>query len=445
MQLPLKLICESRFARKDGTSLIYVQYCYCPEKRTLLNTEIAIPSNYWNEVKLQISEKLPISFGKYVELNKELRRIMRIAEDIVCFAIEKKILNPGIFVKKTFSPHFDISNLKKESALEIEESKSNLNIYYQIDDYAKSKENKVCKDMPRIYRNMKEHLKAFEEFREVPITFNCLDLNFYEEFIDFLTFDYIQRRRKVSTTGLKVNTIGKTIKQFRTFLRNRIRKKIIPPIDMDGWKILEEEVDAIYLTMKDIDAIYNLNLSEVPHLINYRNDFVLGCLTGLRFSDFSDLMKDDLREDMLYKKQNKSDHWVVIPLRNEAIDILKSRFENNIATPTNAEFNRHIKTIARLAGIKGLIKFSYKKQGKDLIETKPKCEWVTSHTCRRSFCTNEFLAGTPVELIMKISGHKSVKDFYKYIRITPEEAGQKIKELWKKRGGMNAFTEKKQL
>jgi len=40
---------------------------------------------------------------------------------------------------------------------------------------------------------------------------------------------------------------------------------------------------------------------------------------------------------------------------------------------------------------------------------------------------------------MKISGHKSVKDFYKYIRITPEEAGYKIKELWKNRGGMTAF------
>jgi hypothetical protein len=58
---------------------------------------------------------------------------------------------------------------------------------------------------------------------------------------------------------------------------------------------------------------------------------------------------------------------------------------------------------------------------------------------QRSFCINEFLAGTPVELIMKISGHKSVKDFYKYIRITPEEAGHKIKALWKNRGDMNAF------
>jgi len=180
-------------------------------------------------------------------------------------------------------------------------------------------------------------------------------------------------------------------------------------------------------------------LSEQQNLINYRNDFVLGCLTGLRFSDFSELMQDDVRKDMLYKKQNKSDHWVVIPLRNEAINILKNRFENNIGNSTNAEFNRHIKTIGNLAGITDLMKFSYKKQGRDVIETKPKYEWITSHTCRRSFCTNEFLAGTPVELIMKISGHKSVKDFYKYIKISPEEAGQKIKELWKNRGGMNAF------
>ena len=64
----------------------------------------------------------------------------------------------------------------------------------------------------------------------------------------------------------------------------------------------------------------------------------------------------------------------------------------------------------------------------------------TSRVYRASKCTDgvlsslEFLAGTPPELIMKISGHKSLKDFYKYIRITPEEAGKKIQEIWEKRG-----------
>jgi integrase len=90
-----------------------------------------------------------------------------------------------------------------------------------------------------------------------------------------------------------------------------------------------------------------------------------------------------------------------------------------------------------------MIKFSFKKGKKEKVEVKPKYEWITSHTCRRSFCTNEFLAGTPVELIMKISGHKSVKDFYKYIRITPEEAAQRIKEIWQQRG--NSFNSRESI
>jgi hypothetical protein len=40
---------------------------------------------------------------------------------------------------------------------------------------------------------------------------------------------------------------------------------------------------------------------------------------------------------------------------------------------------------------------------------------------------------------MKISGHKNEKDFYKYIRITPEEAAQKMKELWLERNDMYTF------
>lgn len=437
MSFPLKPVCEKKFVRKDGTSLIYIQYCYSTENRILLNTEIAIPPEFWNKKQLQVSEKLPLVYGMPKDINAEVLRLKRLAEDLILFATRTRYPDTPKFVKNTFATKLEIASLCLNSEEKINEI--NLDIYYQIDEYSRSKERKVCKDMPRIYRNMKEHLKAFEDFRQKPITFETLDLNFYEEFVDFLTFDYVQRRRKEVIKGLKVNTIGKTIKQFRTFLRNRMRKKIIPPIDMDGWTILEEEVDAIYLSISEIKEIYDLDLSRHKYLLPYRNDFVLGCLTGLRFSDFAELQQDDIRKDMLFKKQNKSDHWVVIPLRAEAKNILSERFTSCGSELTNGEFNRHIKTLGKLAGLAEPIKFSHKKYGKDKTEIKCKYEWITSHTCRRSFCTNEFLAGTPVELIMKISGHKSVKDFYKYIRISPEEAGQKIKQLWKERGGMSAF------
>jgi hypothetical protein len=43
MLLPIKLICPKNKVRKDGTSIIFIQYCGSDNKKTLLNTEIAIP------------------------------------------------------------------------------------------------------------------------------------------------------------------------------------------------------------------------------------------------------------------------------------------------------------------------------------------------------------------------------------------------------------------
>jgi len=98
-------------------------------------------------------------------------------------------------------------------------------------------------------------LSENETFRKKVITFDCLNHDFYEEFVEFLSFDYIQKHRKEQVIGLKMNTIGKTIKQFRTFVRNRIRKRIIAPIDLEGWSILEEEVDAVYCNWNEINLI----------------------------------------------------------------------------------------------------------------------------------------------------------------------------------------------
>jgi integrase len=205
-------------------------------------------------------------------------------------------------------------------------------------------------------------------------------------------------------------------------------------MDLTGFKIVEEEADAIYLTPEEIKKILFLDLSKRHHLQKYRDLLVFGCLTGLRFSDFSVISSEDVRDGMLYKKQGKPKHWVVVPLRDEANQILIESFHRNIPVISNPDFNYYIKEVGRLAEIHQPIKHSYMRGNRSIVETKAKYEWITSHTCRRSFCTNEFLAGTPVDLIMKISGHKSLKDFYRYIKIAPEQAGQKIKELWQKRG-----------
>ena len=222
-----------------------------------------------------------------------------------------------------------------------------------------------------------------------------------------------------------------------------MRKKIIPFIDLSDFKTMEEEADAIYLTENEIRQIYTVDLCSHPNLEKYKYLLVFACLTGLRFSDFSLIKADDIRGKKLYKKQEKSDHWVVVPLKEQAYDIFTRQFKKEIPIVTNPDFNYYIKEVGKLAGITQPISFSYKKGNKTIVQTKPKYAWITSHTGRRSFCTNEFLAGTPPKLIMHISGHKKEKDFYRYIRISAEEAALQIEKIWKEREGLLKLSKKK--
>jgi hypothetical protein len=86
MELPLKRLIDERFIRKkSGTCIVYIQYQYTTLKRTLLSTEIAIPPAYWNYEDGFITDALPLEYGNAEELNTELRRMYRAAEDIVLF------------------------------------------------------------------------------------------------------------------------------------------------------------------------------------------------------------------------------------------------------------------------------------------------------------------------------------------------------------------------
>jgi site-specific recombinase XerD len=431
MLLPLKPICPASKIRKCGTSLIFLQYCKSESEKTLLNTEIAIPPKFWHKKLKRIQDTLPKEYGDAKSLNEEVYRMYIVAEKIIQFALINKTPDPVAFVKKTFTPKFDVSSLA--DLKQKDSDPINLDFFFQFEDYISSKKNKITPGMLKVFNNTKGVLKCFETFREKEIKFDEIDFNFYEELVDYLLFDHVHRRRKELVKGLKLSSAGKIIKQLRIFLKNRMRKKIISEIDLEDFKILDEESDAIYLTNEEIRKINQADLSEHPFLEKYRALLVFGCLTGLRFSDFSTIKPEDVRDKRLYKKQKKSDSWVVVPLRDEAYSIFIQRFKRIIPIVSNPDFNYYIKEVGRLAGITASITFSHKKGNNDIIQTKPKHQWITSHTCRRSFCTNEFLAGTPVELIMKISGHKSIRDFYRYIRISPEQAAIQIEKIWSSR------------
>ncbi len=49
---------------------------------------------------------------------------------------------------------------------------------------------------------------------------------------------------------------------------------------------------------------------------------------------------------------------------------------------------------------------TYTKEGNKVTVTNPKWHLISTHTARRSFATDGYLAGTPPLTIMAITGHK---------------------------------------
>ncbi|GAC1661055.1 MAG: hypothetical protein NVS9B7_28950 [Flavisolibacter sp.] len=216
-------------------------------------------------------------------------------------------------------------------------------------------------------------------------------------------------RRARVIKGLRINTVGKTIKQLKTFIKDRAQKKIIPYIDLSFFKSMEEDVDGVFLSWRELSKIYRLDMDKQPCLTKYRDLFLIGCLTGLRFSDFSTLNRNHLKDGMLHVRQYKTGDPVVIPLREDARQILVNKYQMRLPRISLVTFNFYIKEVLKFASIDEPVKISYKRGSKLIEETRPKYAWISSHTARRSFCTNEYLAGTPHDLIMAVSGHKTEK------------------------------------
>jgi integrase len=67
-----------------------------------------------------------------------------------------------------------------------------------------------------------------------------------------------------------------------------------------------------------------------------------------------------------------------------------------------------------------------------LTQNYKKWELLSTHTARRSFATNLYLAGLSSITIMAITGHKTEKAFMKYIKATSSEHAKLLKIHWEK-------------
>lgn len=182
----------------------------------------------------------------------------------------------------------------------------------------------------------------------------------------------------------------------------------------------------IYLNQDEIKRLHNLPLEGSQATI--RDIFIIGCVTGLRFSDYSRLSLNHIQGNLIKILTKKRSKAVVIPIHPYIKDILQRNAGTFPASLyTIRYFNMQLPKIAALAGIRDHVTVEVKQPNKAVtIETGFKYQFVTTHTARRSFATNAYLAGIPVRNIMLITGHATEESFFMYVSTGKEENAREL-------------------
>ncbi len=395
----------------NGTHSIKLRYYEDRHARVQIDTGIEVPLKYWNKEKSFLKKSKEVG-SEYVQLTQ----MDSLANQIVSsYQNQGKPLSKKLF-KKQFEEGEPSVNQKPLQ-----------DFFTEFDNYLESKKGKVVKDVIKDYNSLKKHLEGFQEFSGIIIDFNVFDYHFYQEWTDYLAY---HAPLKNGGVGMKNNTIGKLVKNLKAFLNDRMRRNRIKPIDLSAFKVVQEEVDHIYLTDDEIQAIADVDCKEDKELEKVKDFFVVGCLTGLRFSDISRIRPEYLdNEGFLNIRQKKTSGRIVVPLRKQVKAIL-NKYSGYAPDIDSFTFNRRIKELGDSAKLHQKVEIEHKRGTIKEAQLLEKYKLISSHTCRRSFCTNAYLNGIDVQLIMKISGHKSEKAFRRYLKISNYEAAQKLKEAW---------------
>lgn len=228
--------------------------------------------------------------------------------------------------------------------------------------------------------------------------------------LDDVTYDWVLKwKRRMGERNLSDNTIKGRMKLMRCICSEAVKRNIL---DEDPFKYItigNMTPKAVWLDMKEIKKIERVKLKGREAVV--RDLFLLGCFSGLRWSDLSSLEEAEIKDGLLRKMMKKTNHEVTIPIKTlfwgRGMEIIE-RYSSNIKRLShvccNATANKMIKEIARKAGV-----------------NKP----VSFHWARKSCSSNLQLLGMSVGDVSTILGHTDVQVTSTHYSFSKDQSAQK--------------------
>ena len=244
----------------------------------------------------------------------------------------------------------------------------------------------------------------------------------------------------LDSQGIAKGTIGRYIKYPKTIINHAKTLNIEVSKNIDEIKGYTTETPTIFLTEKELQEIQKITFLE-PQLETAKDWLIIGFYTGQRASDLLQMNPKMFTNidgnTFINLHQQKTKNGVLIPMHDEVKKIIEKRngqfppiFSANIESAKTI-FNNHLRTVAKKANITRLdFGKKYDETTKRFVYGQyPLCEIISSHVCRRSFATHNYIK-VPTPIIMAVTGHKTEKEFLNYIGKDFNDQSKEILQYW---------------
>jgi integrase len=410
------MIYSYTFNLKDKNSkkptLIYLRARIKNEGKYLkYSTGEKIHPKYW-DFETQWPKKLKGRTKEAIEINSVINQIGRYGDafEKVCTVLEAQGID------------LTVSLIRGELDYEFKKTSSAPNSFFTVfDQFIKEK-----KDLGNItdgtiarYENIKTLLQEFSIEKKYTLNFHSINENFY---VNWVNYSRIKLEHKN-------NTLGRNIGFIKTFMNWAMKKKYHMNYDFKEFKKISSETDEIALSLEEVKTLYDYDFSKNPRLEKVRDVFIFGCVTGMRYSDYSRINRTNIRNGQIFINTKKQKSNVGIPLNKYSAAILE-KYQFNLPVISPQKFREYIKEACKEVEMDEIITKTSFIGNKRIEEKFKKHEMISTHTARRTFITISLDKGMRPEVVMSITGHKSYSSFKKYIKLSNQSRELEMQKAW---------------
>lgn len=234
---------------------------------------------------------------------------------------------------------------------------------------------------------------------------------------------YYRFLQKADALGYSQNYKSTLIAKLKTVMNEGLARGLHDNSQFKAMKTAYKTADTIALTQKEVDALWNADLSGVQ--ARARDCFIVGVYCAGRFQDYSQLSMDNVSDGILRYAQRKTGQAVVVPCSPRILEVF-ARNGGRCPKITEQEVGRELKKICKSLGGSFLKKEEFRKTegARIVIEKKARWEMVSCHTARRSGASILYKSGVPIRVCRFLTGHQTDSMFLAYIKVTAEEGAE---------------------